>query len=108
MGWYRSQNSNWVTSIFRFFLTPDLALNQAKVLDTLQWDEKLTKQAFNSIDLNKNGLIEYKEFVCLISQKILLTNENILRSIFVELDLNNDGKIDANELYEKFSNHTQS
>jgi Ca2+-binding EF-hand superfamily protein len=30
----------------------------------LQWDEKLTKQAFNSIDLNKNGLIEYKEFVC--------------------------------------------
>ena len=59
------------------------------------------RKCFEAIDQNGNGVIDYSEFVCLISQNIMLGSEEMVKKIFDELDLNKDGRISEQELQHK-------
>jgi len=49
-------------------------------------------------DEDKSGEIEFNEFTWIYQHHLLTTNDGYIRDVFDVLDLNGDGKIDANEL----------
>lgn len=56
---------------------------------------------FNSVDLDKNGVIDYDEFKLLMEQHLKnepMTEEQELREAFKAFDRDGNGKIDAAEL----------
>lgn len=63
-----------------------VTLKSNRILDSLNICDDMAKSIFDSLDLNGNGCIDYSEFVALISQKVLMTDKDILRSIFMEID----------------------
>lgn len=52
----------------------------------------------DSIDLDRNGCLDYSEFVMACSRQRGLLTEGHLREAFRQFDLNEDGQISADEL----------
>ena len=75
--------------------------------------EKICRDYFNSIDKNKNGVLEYKEIKVILekfadeSDSAMAPEDEILKA-FKDLDRNKDGKISYSEfktLFEKYLNN---
>ncbi len=75
--------------------------------------EKICKDYFNSIDKNKNGVLEYKEIKVILSKfaeesdSVMAPEDEILKA-FKDLDKNQDGKISYSEfksLFDKYLNN---
>ena len=64
--------------------------------------EKICRQYFNSIDKNKNGVLEYKEIKIILvkfaeESDIVQPPEEEILDAFNKLDTNHDGKISYSE-----------
>ena len=46
-----------------------------------------------SIDTDRNGKINYNEFIAMCIDEAIMSNENYMRFAFDSFDLNRDGKI---------------
>jgi calcium-dependent protein kinase len=58
--------------------------------------------------LNKNGEIEFSEFVCACSKWKEINEDDAIIEVFEIFDKNGDGKITLDELKEFFENHKES
>ena len=68
--------------------------------DTLQQD---VEEIYNNLDMDKNGYIEYEEFVRAAVTKEYFVKDNILRFAFRYFDKDNSGEIEYNEIKALFS-----
>ena len=60
----------------------------------------------SGLDFNKNGLIDYIEFISASLRKSNIANVGLIRSAFMFFDKDNDGCITANEIKEVMSMHS--
>ncbi|XP_065648469.1 neurocalcin [Hydra vulgaris] len=58
----------------------------------------VAKKIFQSLDRSKDGKVDFKELVCLLSISTHGTVEEKLRWVFTVYDINNDGKLSLNEI----------
>ena len=83
-----------------FYQNNDLLQGFANTVGNKIFLESEIDKLLSQIDLNKNGVIDYSEFVTAASNfKEMLTEENLKMS-FNQLDLNGDGQIQFSELRE--------
>jgi calcium-dependent protein kinase len=59
-------------------------------------------QLFNNIDADKNGMIEFEEFLIASINKKKLLNEDNLKKAFEKFDFDGNGKIDIKEIKKIF------
>ena len=57
----------------------------------------------SEIDLNENNQIDYSEFIAATLDGDVLKHKKVLEGLFNQFDLDNDGKIDKDELVKTFS-----
>lgn len=57
----------------------------------------------SELDYNQNHEIDYSEFIAATIDPELLNDEQTLRGLFNQFDLDNDGTIDRDELVKTFS-----
>ena len=85
-------------------------MNIKELLKDPQKVETICKNYFDSIDKNKNGVLEYKEIKVILakfadeSDAVIPPEEETLAS-FKKLDKNNDGKISYPEFKSLFDNY---
>lgn len=60
------------------------------------------EQIFSNMDADKNGMIEFEEFLIASINKNKLFNENSLKSAFEKFDFDKNGKIDTKEIKKIF------
>ena len=51
------------------------------------------KKLVNSIDTDRNGKINYNEFIAICIDEAIIHNDDYLRFVFNAFDLNHDGMI---------------
>ena len=56
------------------------------------------QNVFNYIDVDRDGRINYKEFILACSSYTIQVNETSIKELFKQIDVNNDGYIDMNEM----------
>jgi calcium-dependent protein kinase len=66
---------------------------------------KYVNESFKTIDLNKNGFIDFEEFLKVSLEKNILFSENNLQNTFKLFDHNKDGKICENDLKAVINNY---
>ena len=87
-------------------------MNISELMKNPQKVDKICRQYFNSIDKNKNGVLEYKEIKVILakfaneSDSIQPPEEEIFEA-FKQLDTNKDGKISFAEFKSLFSKYLQ-
>ena len=72
------------------------------LIDATQIAKPELESMFEKLDDNKNGLIEYSEFITAIMARELILCKESLRKAFNTLDYNQDGFIDVDELSRAF------
>ena len=60
---------------------------------------------FQNIDTNKNGYLEYEEFLCAAVNPQIFLNERYMRFVFDYFDLDKNGFISIEEISKKFSSN---
>ncbi len=64
----------------------------------LNWEEREFKEMFDIMDTNKDGIVDFNEFIVAGINKVeLLSRENI-RRVFVFMDKDKNGVISKDEL----------
>ena len=61
------------------------------------------QQILNSLDINQDGALDFNEFISAATNRVILLNEENLKKAFCILDSNDDGRICAKELQERFA-----
>ena len=87
-------------------------MNIKELIKNPQKVEKICRDYFNSIDKNKNGVLEYKEIKVILAKfaeesDSVQPPENEIHDAFKKLDSNHDGKISYSEfksLFDKYLN----
>ncbi len=87
-------------------------MNINELIKNPQKVEKICRDYFNSIDKNKNGVLEYKEIKVILAKfaeesDSVQPPENEIHDAFKKLDSNHDGKISYSEfksLFDKYLN----
>ena len=87
-------------------------MNIKELMKNPQKVEKICRDYFNSIDKNKNGVLEYKEIKVILAKfaeesDSVQPPENEIVDAFKKLDANHDGKISYSEfksLFDKYLN----
>ena len=72
------------------------------LIDATQIAKPELQSMFEKLGDNKNGLIEYSEFITAIMARELILCKESLRKAFNTLDYNQDGFIDVDELSRAF------
>ena len=62
------------------------------------------EELFNCLDVNKDGVIDYDEFINSAYDRVKLLNAKNLEFAFNIIDKNKDGSISSEELQQTFSN----
>ena len=63
------------------FVVASLRLSQLLLRDKTAWREK-TKQAFDKLDTNGDGFIDFQEFVTACVSRKKMTNQKEIRTVF--------------------------
>jgi calcium-dependent protein kinase len=63
---------------------------------------------FNNIDTNKNGKIDYSEFIMACMDRKKMLNEERLTKVFNMFDKDGSGEIDASEIKKIFDNNSEN
>jgi len=62
-------------------------------------DKDILSDLFKLLDHSKNGLVDFRDFICVISIMKTGSLEDKLRLAFKSYDLDDNGFLDYNELY---------
>lgn len=71
----------------------------------IELNEAQINQLFISYDINQNGLIDYSEFIASCIDTKVKDLEKYLTQAFKEMDLNNDGFLNRDEVETFFTNN---
>jgi len=61
------------------------------------------KTIIDSLDTNNDGKLDFNEFISAATNRVILLNEENLIKAFSILDTNDDGRVSAKELQERFA-----
>ena len=61
------------------------------------------KTIIDSLDTNNDGKLDFNEFISAATNRVILLNEENLIKAFSILDTNDDGRVSAQELQERFA-----
>jgi calcium-dependent protein kinase len=80
----------------------ELKEGMKEVLGTVSAEQIDWNDFFDSVDINKDGVVDYQEFLAAsLNRQKMLTETNV-DSIFNVFDVDGDGHIDLNELKKVF------
>ena len=65
----------------------------AIIRDKISKSDKSLKEVFEMFDLNKDGHIEFQEFVKAFRDSNIPIAEEVLKTVFAHFDINNNGSI---------------
>jgi calcium-dependent protein kinase len=76
-----------------------ITLSELKSKLRVKLDPEELKEIIDAVDTDKNGAINYTEFIAATTDIFLLKDEKKLQGIFALFDANKDGKIDSKDLH---------
>jgi calcium-dependent protein kinase len=103
----RMQDSKLVSTgeLFQFLdKNKDGVLSAEELKEGLNCDNKEFKRLFYNLDADKNGFIDYTEWIAAAKNWDGAINEDMVIDAFNAFDLNSDGEIDSAELKKVFLN----
>lgn len=81
------------------FLTPEeLQIGLEQMHEEFNFNPDEWQNVFNDMDVDKDGRINYKEFILACSSYTTHINESSIKELFKQIDLNGDGYIDMGEM----------
>ena len=88
-------------------------MNVQELLSNPEKVEQICSQYFNSIDKNRNGVLEYREISSILAKfandsNSIRSPENEIVDAFNQLDKNKDGKISYTEFKALFDKYLSS
>ena len=66
------------------------------------------QEILKSLDVNYDGALDFNEFISAATNRVILLNEDNLKKAFSILDSNDDGRISAKKLQERFAQGTHA
>ena len=76
----------------------------AEIFSLFQMDVPDVENIMRAADTNRDGQLDYSEFITAAFDKQMLLSEANINRAFKMLDINGDGKIDRSELIQVFNN----
>ena len=100
-------NNDGVIEKDEFFMQLKKLLNDNIDENNIEINNNYLEEIFNIIDTDKNGKIEYEEFLRAAIDKKILIEENNLKLSFEFFDKDKNGFITLEEIYEVFNKNNE-
>ena len=100
-------NNDGVIEKDEFFMQLKKLLNDNIDENNIEINNNYLEEIFNIIDTDKNGKIEYEEFLRAAIDKKILIEENNLKLSFDFFDKDKNGVITLEEIYEVFNKNNE-